>query len=40
MLKNATLAPEIGHMTNNQDASQPIIAEVEDQTNAIAVTSI
>ncbi|GLJ15058.1 hypothetical protein SUGI_0246100 [Cryptomeria japonica] len=40
MLKNATLAPEIGHMTNNQDASQPVIAEVEDQTNAIAMTSI
>ncbi|GLJ22999.1 hypothetical protein SUGI_0433920 [Cryptomeria japonica] len=27
-------------MTDNQDASQPVTAEVEDQTNAITVTSI
>ncbi|GLJ51689.1 hypothetical protein SUGI_1098460 [Cryptomeria japonica] len=40
MLKKATLAPEFSTMTDNQDASQPVTAEVEDQANAITVTSI
>ncbi|GLJ46028.1 hypothetical protein SUGI_0969620 [Cryptomeria japonica] len=30
MLKKATLAPELSPMTDNQDASQPVTAEVED----------
>ncbi|XP_057834624.1 ubiquitin-conjugating enzyme E2 32 isoform X2 [Cryptomeria japonica] len=39
MLKKATLAPELSSVTDNQDASQPITPEVEDQANAVAVTS-
>ncbi|GLJ45901.1 hypothetical protein SUGI_0966250 [Cryptomeria japonica] len=40
MLKKATLAPELSPMTDNQDASQPVTTEVEDQANAITMTSI
>ncbi|GLJ53107.1 hypothetical protein SUGI_1131590 [Cryptomeria japonica] len=40
MLKKANLAPELSPMTDNQDASQLVTAEVEDRANAITVTSL